>query len=115
MRGLVLLLLALLISIVLLPIGFMYQLVSTALKSLNGYLFKIAKSVDQLGNVVCVGLFDALFLKKQSVARFGNEDETVSSVLGRNKQEGTLTAIGRSLTWLLNTIEKDHVEKAIGH
>lgn len=115
MRGLILLLIAFILSAILLPIGFLYQCVSTLLKSLNKYLFKIAKSIDQLGNVVCVGLFDSILIKKSSINKFGNEDETISSVLGRNKKAGTLTVIGKALSWLLNTIEKDHVEKAIGH
>ena len=115
MRGLILLITALLISAVLLPIGFIYQLVSTLLNAVNTYLFKIAKSIDQLGNVVCVGLFDSILISKKSADRFGNEDETISSVLGKNKKAGTLTMIGKWLAWLLNRIEADHVEKAIGH
>jgi len=43
---------------------------------------------------------------------FGDEDETISSVLGRNIDN--LTIAGKCLVWLLNTIEKDHVQKAIG-
>ena len=38
--------------------------------------------------------------------------ETISSVLGRNIDN--LTIAGKCLVWLLNTIEKDHVQKAIG-
>lgn len=114
MRGLILVVLALLLSILLLPIGFAYQLVSSTIKAMDKYLFRIAKSVDQLGNVVCVGLFNDLLIKKASVNRFGNEDETISSVLGKNKLAGTLTVTGKALAWLLNAIEKSHVEKAIG-
>ncbi len=112
MRGLILLVVALLLGLVLLPIGFIYQCIYTLLKGLNKYLFKIAKSIDQLGNVVCTDLFNHTLIKKSSNL-FGNEDETISSVLGKNKLAGTLTGPGKALSWLLNKIEKDHVEKAI--
>lgn len=112
MRGFVLLILALLLAIILLPIGFLFQIVTTAFRSLNRYLFTIAKSIDQLGNVVCAELLNATMIKKDGY-KFGFEDVTISHVLGMNKQIKTLTWTGKALSWLLNTIDKDHVEKAI--
>jgi len=112
MRGFLLYITALLISAVLLPVGFLYQLISSLLKATNNYLFTIAKSIDQLGNVVCSGLFDLLLIKKDG-HKFGNEDETISSVLGKNKKNNTLTILGKWVVLLLNAIEKDHVENAI--
>ena len=50
---------------------------------------------------------------KKNGYKFGNEDVTISHVLGVNKLNKTLTWTGAALSWLLNTIEKDHVEKAI--
>ena len=100
------------LALVLLPIGFAYQLLSTFLKSCNKYLFTIAKSIDQLGNVVCSGLFDLTLIKKLDNP-FGNEDETISSVLGKNKLNNNLTWLGYAIAALLNKIEKYHVEKAI--
>jgi len=38
---------------------------------------------------------------------------TISHVLGVNKGFNNLTYTGKALAWLLNKIEKDHVEKAI--
>jgi hypothetical protein len=38
---------------------------------------------------------------------------TISHVLGVNKEFKNLTYTGKALAWLLNKIEKDHVEKAI--
>jgi hypothetical protein len=50
---------------------------------------------------------------KKNGYRFGNEDVTISHVLGMNKKFNNLTFTGKALSWLLNKIEKDHVEKAI--
>jgi hypothetical protein len=50
---------------------------------------------------------------KKDGYRFGNEDVTISHVLGVNKRFNNLTYTGKALAWLLNKIEKDHVEKAI--
>lgn len=112
MKGLALMIVAFCLALVLLPCGFVYQLVSTLLKSCNSYLFTIAKSIDQMGNVVCARLFDLALIKKLDNP-FGNEDETISSVLGKNKINNNLTWLGHLIAALLNKIEKEHVEKAI--
>ena len=112
MRGFILVIIALLLSVFLLPIGFAFQIVTSLFKAVDKYLFQIAKSIDQLGNVVCEQLLNVTMIKKNGY-KFGNEDVTISHVLGVNKGKQTLTWTGEALAWLLNTIEKDHVEKAI--
>ena len=112
MRGFILLIIALILSVVLLPVGFAFQVVTTFFRHINRYLFTIAKSIDQLGNVVCADLFNYTMIKKDGY-RFGNEDVTISHVLGVNKKINTLTYTGKLLSNFLNLIEKDHVEKAI--
>jgi len=112
MRGFILLVIALLLSVVLLPVGFVFQVVTTLFKSINKYLFTIAKSIDQLGNVVCADLFNTTLIKKGDYT-FGNEDVTISHVLGMNKKINTLTFTGKLLSNFLNLIDKQHVEKAI--
>ena len=105
--------LAFLLAGVLLPIGFLYQLVSSMLKASNGYLFKIAKSIDQLGNVVCQSFFNLILIKDDTKAPFGNEDKTISTVLGLNKKLNNLTWFGKAIERLLNLIDKNHVEKSV--
>ena len=61
---------------------------------------------------MCRSLFNDILIKKEGF-RFGNPDETISSVCGRNKSVDTLLPLGKSLSKLLNKIEKDHVEKSI--
>ena len=94
------------------PFAFLYGL-SVKHRSFKGYLLNIAISVDQTGNVTCAPLFDDILIKGEEAYRFGNIDETVSSVLGKNKYRGTLTWLGRAISWVLNKIEKDHVEKSV--
>ena len=112
MRGFILLIIALCLSVVLLPVGFAFQIVTALFKAVDKYLFRIAKSIDQLGNVVCEHLLNVTMIKKNGY-KFGFEDVTISHVLGMNEKTNTLSGAGKILAWLLNTIDKDHNQKAI--
>ena len=76
------------------------------------YHLNIGISYDQLGNAVGAPLFNVI-LRKSGGDRFGNPDETISSVLGKLKRSGHLTLLGKFFANLLNKIEVEHVEKAI--
>lgn len=88
-------------------------------KSLNHFsklFLSIAHSIDQTGNVMCSNLFNDLLLdNKKQYIKFGNADETISSVLGKNKKQGSLNALGGVLVNMLNFLDKNHVEKASEH
>jgi len=103
------LLFAILLAIILLPVGFIMSLFYTARAK---FLFKTCLGIDQLGNVVCARLFNATLIKSTGY-QFGNEDEVISSVIGKNYESGTLSFIGKLLNWLLNTIQKQHTIRAI--
>src|SRR3990167_9097825 len=113
--------LAIILSAIFYPIGIIYSAIQFAVKAkfrtwwkkINKYFYVIAVSIDQTGNVVMAELFNHILLRKNSKYKFGNEDETISSVLGKNKYENTLTTIGQFLVFFLNSIEQSHVEKAI--
>ena len=77
------------------------------------YYMKIDISNDQHGNVVGQYVFNLVLIKSKSKALFGNPDETISSVLGKNKRDNTLTWLGRKIADILDRLEKNHVEKAI--
>lgn len=102
---------AILLFVIIAPFGFLWQVI-TNLKGVNKYLFKVAVSIDQMGNVVCNKLFNDVMIKG-NLHKFGNPDETISSVIGKNHKSGTLTFFGHSLHYLLNKIEKNHSENAI--
>ncbi len=112
MRGFVLLIAALVLSVVLLPIGFTFQVIATLFRSIDTYLFQIAKSIDQHGNLVCAELFNLTLIKRKGY-KFGDMDKTISYALGRNAETKTLTYLGKKVCNLLNVIEKDHVKKAV--
>ena len=77
------------------------------------YFFIAAKSIDQLGNAMCRDMFNSLLIKDDTEP-FGDEDETISSVLGKNYVKNNLTTVGKALAWILNKLDPNHVQDAIG-
>jgi len=73
----------------------------------------LAVSIDQLGNVIIAPLFNRILIASKSVNKFGNPDETISSVLGKNKRAETLIYLGVRLDAWLNGIDKNHSIKSI--
>jgi hypothetical protein len=114
--NIVLLVVAYAIATVLLPLGFAYTIIgilffqNKKLKRLENYLFQIAVTIDQMGNVVCAYLFNDVLIRQKNY-KFGNPDETISSVLGKNKNNLRLT--GKMLRWFLDKVEKNHIEKSV--
>lgn len=80
--------------------------------NLGAYFWSLALSLDQLGNVIAQDVFNLLLIKKGGIS-FGNEDETISSVLGKNKLDNKLTRLGKGLDYILNKIDKNHTIKSI--
>jgi len=80
----------------------------TLLKGLNKLFLQVAVSIDQLGNVIMQRIFNDLLIKKASPDKFGSEDETISSVIGKNQLSGMLTGLGRAINWVLNKIDSNH-------
>lgn len=110
-----LLIVAILLFILLLPIAVLWGIGASFWKRKfkNGtnevaqWFYAWALSIDQLGNVVCKELFNDALRKPKGVT-FGNPDETISSVLGKNKLTNTLTKAGRALDWVLNKLDPNH-------
>ncbi|MBT8299507.1 MAG: hypothetical protein KJO52_14345 [Maribacter sp.] len=110
------------ISIVLLiftgPLGLVYGFFHTLfLRGFTGigeFLLKIAISVDQLGNVIMQHLLNALWVKKGGY-KFGNRDETISSALGKNKQNNMLTGFGNFIDSILDIIDSNHSLNSIDY
>lgn len=103
--------LARILGLILMPIGMIYAIIRA---DLSAYFFKMAVSYDQLGNVALAPLFNDLLIKPNR-DRFGKEDETISSVLGKNKLNGTLKPLGKALVWILDTLDDNHSIKSIEH
>lgn len=111
MINLILLLIAIVLSILFYPIGLVYAILTRGLKSLSKDSWDSTISIDKLGNVWCKHLFNDLLIHANGY-RFGNPTDTISRVLGINKRDNTLYPLGRAVAFILNAIDKSHVEKA---
>lgn len=104
---------ATLISMLLTPF---YYLLSfrwiSGLKALDNWFYKMALGLDQFGNVANRETLKFLLTKKGGHP-FGDEDDTVSYVIGRNLFKGKLTFFGKFIERILNLCEKDHCTVAI--
>jgi 8-oxo-dGTP diphosphatase len=120
--GTLLALVALLLSTLLFPLGLLLTFFVNLYKKQWRFAFKrldlqflsIAASIDASGNVVCKDLFNITLKKKQGY-EFGKRKETISSVLGKNKRDNTLTITGKAIAYLLDKIDPNHCIKSIDH
>lgn len=116
--GLLLFLISIVLLIITGPLGLIYgifhSLFSRGIRGLGEYFLQIAVSIDQLGNVLMQHLLNVLLIKPGGYP-FGNRDETISSALGRNKQNGTLTGFGSSIDSLLDWIDPNHSLNSIDY
>lgn len=113
MSNFILFIVSVLLSIIFVPLGFLYALFRK-FREFGKYLFQIAFTIDQSGNTIMQHFFNDVLIKEDG-AKFGNPDETISSVMGRNQQKGTLRTLGKFLNWILNKIDPNHSIDAIGN
>lgn len=100
--------------VVTLFIAFFGRKVGNGFLNIAQYFREVAVGIDQLGNVICADLFNITLIKlKKGGYEFGNPDETISGVLGKNQLLETLSFTGKCLNSLLSLIEKDHSIRAI--
>ena len=119
MKNFLLLIVAIVLSTLLFPFGILYSIFVNPKRSL--YWRGIAESIDQLGNHVMQDLFNQWMLRDIFTDQdghtffypFGNIDETVSSVLGKNQLLGTLTKSGKFLNRVLHKFDPNHSVDAI--
>lgn len=97
------------------PFAWMYSWCVLSKEDFDRHNFKIAFAKDQTANVQMKHLFNRWFLSRNSIHHFGNPDETISSVLGRNQLAKTLTLKGWLLVKILDYIDPNHCIKAIGN
>ena len=104
---------ALVLMVILWPLQFITVLIRIVTgKAMNGYLYRVAESLDQHGNAAYAHTLNFLFAKKEGW-QHGDEDETISFVIGINKRNGHLTVFGRFIELVLDLIDAGHCEKAI--
>lgn len=93
-------------------VSFFRRKIGIGLGNIADYSLEVAVGIDQLGNVVCADLFNLILINKDGY-KFGNPDETISSVLGKNYVKKTLSLLGRILDTILNFLDKNHSVKSI--
>lgn len=81
-------------------------------RELKVWFFRSAREIDVFANVVGSDLFNAIFIVDGGY-KFGNPKETISSVLGKNQRDKTLSLAGNLLRWILDLIDDNHCIKSI--
>ena len=81
-------------------------------KNKSGYFKSSAINLDKFGNREFRTLFNKVLINDNGY-RFGDIEETISSVLGKNQLTGTLTCTGKALVWILDKIDNNHAIKSI--
>ena len=81
-------------------------------KDKSGYFKSSAVNIDKFGNREFRTLFNKMLISDKG-HRFGDIEETISSVLGKNQLTGTLTKCGLILVWILDKIDNNHAIKSI--
>lgn len=110
MNNIVLFLVSHILFIILYPFGLLIGMYRGGTK----YLLQCAITVDQSGNVFCQHIFNLIFITSKGY-RFGNPDETISSVLGKNQLNGTLSLLGKAMNHFLSFLDPNHSIDAIEH
>lgn len=113
--NLILLIVAWILLRLVLGIAFVYTviklLVKRDIKGLSNYFYSCALTLDMSGNIIGQHLFNDWWIKPHGY-RFGETGVTISKVLAINKKKGTWYKFGAGLGWLLNKIDKGHLEKS---
>ncbi len=94
--------------ILLLPLTFINYIVVWK----KGYFRSTALSMDIFANREFRTTWNK-FLRKENGYEFGKECETISSAIGKNQRDKTLSNMGKVLCWILDTIDKEHCKNSI--
>lgn len=114
LSNLLLAIVATILSIIIIPLALLYALFytwkskSNIVVFLEDILLKYAIGLDQIGNATCYIFLNNVIIKDITIHPFGNIDETISSVIGKNKLKNNLTICGAILDYTLNLIDDNH-------
>jgi hypothetical protein len=94
--------------------GFFYSLFTRSVSGIGEYFLEIAISIDQLGNVMMQHFLNLIWIRSNGY-KFGNRDETISSVIGKNLKSDTLTGFGIFFNKILNSLDPNHSLNSIDY
>lgn len=80
-------------------------------QTINKFFHQTAIDIDRFGNRNFRTLLNITLQNKGY--QFGNINETISSALGKNKRDNTLTKIGLLLCYILDSLDENHCIKSI--
>ena len=99
-----------------LPIVIIFYIIKYLLtgnkRELKVWFYRSAREIDVFANVIGSDLFNAIFIVDQGY-KFGNPKETISSVLGKNQRDKTLSLAGDGLRRILDLIDENHCLNSI--
>ena len=111
MIELVILIFAVTLLYVLMPVVFLYVVIKTLFRerprTLKVWFWRTARAIDVFANVNAAELFNDIFIKRKGY-KFGHPGETISSVLGKNQYDKTLTKLGNALRYMLDIMRPNH-------
>lgn len=81
-------------------------------RMISVWFYRTARAIDIFANVNGADFFSAIFIVDGGY-KFGNPKETISSVLGKNQRDKTLSIAGNILRWALDRIDKNHCLNSI--
>lgn len=111
MKEIIILVVSLIMLIIILPIVCVYMVLKRLIngngKMIKVWSWKVSRAIDVFANIHGSEIFNDLLIKKGGY-KFGNPKETISSVLGKNQVEETLTILGNIIRAVLDIIEYGH-------
>jgi len=116
MIGFVVLIVASILLYLLLPIVSIFMIIKYLFtgdkRMMSVWFWRTAREIDVFANVNGAEFFDAIFIRDGGY-KFGNPKETISSVIGKNQRDNTLSIAGQILRWMLDRIDQDHCLNSI--
>lgn len=108
--GLLLLIIAvvLILPLILVNMIFVYK----KYKSIDGYFRNTALNIDIWANREFRAFWNGA-MRKENGYQFGVVGETISSALGKNERDNTLSKKGKLLVAILDFLDKNHCKKSI--
>ena len=106
MIGFILFIIALILIFFLTIVNYWY------VETKKGYFKSTARNLDIFANREFRAFWNSVLIEVGSY-QFGKEGETLSSVLGKNQRDGTLTKVGLTLVFVLDKIDPNHCLNSI--